>query len=308
MPDTRRGLIYAAAAYGIWGLFPLYWKLLLPSSAGEILAHRLLWSLVVVAIVVAALRHFRLVGRLLADWRRTAAVTGAAVLISVNWITYIYGVNSGHVVETSLGYFINPLVSVLMGVLLLREQLRSWQWAAVGIGGLAVAVLTIEYGRLPWIALTLGFTFACYGLIKKKVALPADVSLFAETVAVALPAVGFLVWLYSTGDATFGTISVTHTLLLAGAGLATAVPLLFFAGAANRLPLTVIGMAQYIAPIMQFTIGVAIYHEVMPTARWIGFGLVWCALAVFTADAVRQNRRNRIILAAGRPATADVPA
>lgn len=293
MTPLRLGYLYGLGAYLLWGFFPLYLKLLRPAGALEILAHRVVWSVVFVALLLGALRN---VGFLRALLRRPWAMAGmvaAAALIAVNWGTYIYGVNSGRVVETALGYFINPLVVVLLGVTVLRERLRPAQWVALGIGASAVVVLTVDYGRLPWLALTLAFSFAGYGLVKKRLGLPPAEGLFVESAVLALPALGYLAWLTARADSTFGHVSAGHTALLVLAGAATAIPLLMFAGAANRLPLSSLGMVQYLAPILQLGCGVLIFHEPMPPARLAGFGLVWLALIVFTTDAVRTSRRTR---------------
>ncbi|MER7888730.1 EamA family transporter RarD [Micromonospora sp. NPDC094482] len=308
MTPTRLGYLYGFGAYLLWGFFPIYLKLLRPAGPLEILAHRIVWSVVFVALVLAALRN---IGFLQALARRPRALAGigvAAALIAVNWGTYIYGVNSDRVVETALGYFINPLVVVLLGVTVLRERLRPAQWVALAVGGLAVAVLTVDYGRLPYLALTLAVSFGGYSLVKKRLGLPAAEGLFVESAVLALPALGYLGWLAASGDATFGHTSAGHTALLVLAGAATAIPLLLFAGAANRLPLTNLGMLQYLAPILQLGCGVLIFHEPMPPARLGGFALVWLALIIFTADALRQARRTRASTAAARrAATATVP-
>ncbi|MFI7590517.1 EamA family transporter RarD [Micromonospora sp. NPDC049359] len=299
MTPLRLGYLYGIGAYLLWGFFPLYFKVLRPTGPLEILAHRIVWSVLFVALLLGALRN---VGFLRALLRRRAALAGivaAAALIAVNWGTYIYGVSSDRVVETALGYFINPLVVVLLGVTVLRERLRAAQWVALGIGGSAVAVLAVDYGRLPWLALTLAFSFAGYGLIKKRLGLPAAEGLFVESAVLALPALGYLAWLSRHDGLTFGHVSAGHTALLVLAGAATAIPLLLFAGAANRLPLTGLGMIQYLAPILQLGCGVLIFHEPMPPARLAGFALVWLALLVFTADAIRaarQSRRSRPIV------------
>jgi chloramphenicol-sensitive protein RarD len=214
----------------------------------------------------------------------------AAVLISVNWGTYIYGVNSGQVVETSLGYFIGPLVTVAAAVLLLGERLRRGQWVAIGLAGVAVVVLTLDYGRPPWIALTLAVSFALYGLLKKKANTGAAESLAIETSVLVTPALVYLVWLQVQGTGTFGQISTAHSLLLVGAGLVTLVPLLAFSAAATRIPLSTIGLIQYIGPSLQFLIGVFLYHEPMPPARVLGFVLVWVSLAMFSLEAYRHRR------------------
>ncbi|GAB3067881.1 EamA family transporter RarD [Micromonospora schwarzwaldensis] len=293
MNQLRLGYLYGIGAYLLWGFFPIYLKLLRPAGPVEILAHRIIWSVAFVALLLAAMRHVSFLRALARRPRALAGIAFAAALIAVNWGTYIYGVNSDRVVETALGYFINPLVSVLFGVLALRERLRPTQWAALGVGALAVAVLTADYGRLPWLALTLAFSFAGYGLVKKQLGLPAAEGLFVESAVLALPALAYLGWLSARGDSTFGHVSAGHTALLVLAGAATAIPLLLFAGAANRLPLSTVGMLQYLAPILQLGCGVLIFHEPMPPARLAGFALVWLALLVFTVDALRHTRRTR---------------
>ncbi|MFC8454924.1 EamA family transporter RarD [Kitasatospora sp. NPDC057223] len=303
MPETTpqeatRGLWSGAAAYGIWGLFPLFWPLLEPSPADDILVNRMVWSMAAVLLMLLVQRHWGWIRPLLRQPRRLAMSAGAATVVSVNWGVYIWGVNSGHVVETSLGYFINPLVTIAFGVLLLHERLRTAQWAAVGVGALAVAVLTIGYGRPPWIALTLAFSFAVYGLLKKKVALSGLESLAVESAFMFPFALGYLVHLAVSGHGTFGhtvpgSYGWGHSGLLVLSGLITAVPLLCFGAAAVRVPLTVLGLLQYLAPVFQFLIGIAVFHETMEPARWAGFALVWAALAVLTWDALRRLRTDR---------------
>lgn len=304
MSEERRGYVYGLTAYTLWGFFPIYFKLLQPSPPLEILAHRVLWSVVFVALLLAVMRNWRFIGQLLHDPRRLGGIALAGLLIGVNWGTYIYGVNSSRVVETALGYFITPLVVVMLGVTVLRERLRGLQWAAVGVGALAVAILTIDYGRLPYIALTLAASFGCYSLIKKRLSLPPAEGLFIESAVLALPALGFLTWLnLAEHGAEFGHVSVAHTLMMIGSGVATAVPLLLFAGAANRVPLIGLGILQYVAPILQLAVGLLIYHEPMPPARFAGFALVWLALIVFTVDGIRNARkaaRNRVVIEAVR--------
>ncbi|GGO99973.1 EamA family transporter RarD [Wenjunlia tyrosinilytica] len=291
--EQRTGFWYGFSAYSLWGLFPLFWPLLQPSGAAEILAHRMVWSLVAVLLILTVLRRWSWIGELRRRPRRLGLIALAATIISVNWGLYIWGVNSGHVVETSLGYFINPLVTIGFGVLLLHERLRPAQWVAVGICAVAVLVLAIGYGRLPWIALTLAFSFALYGLIKKKVGLGGIESLAAETGVQFVPAAVFLAILAVRGDGTFGTVSTGHSLLLATSGLVTAIPLVFFGMAAIRVPLSMLGLLQYLAPVFQFALGVAYFHEVMPPERWAGFVLVWVALTVLTWDALRNATRTR---------------
>lgn len=306
MGDKRAGLVYGFAAYGMWGLFPLYWPLLEPAGAGEILAHRMVWSLVVVVALLLVLRRWAWIGELIRQPRRLALVAVAAVAVSVNWGTYIWAVNAGHVVETSLGYFINPLVTIALAVLVLHERLRPVQWAAVGIGCLAVGVLAVGYGRLPWIALVLAFSFGGYGLVKKKIAMGGLESLAAETSVQFLPALGFLLVLGGRGDATFASHGAGHATLLALAGLVTAVPLVCFGMSANRLPLSTLGLLQYLAPVFQFLIGILHFHETMSGEQWVGFLLVWVALVLLTGDALRTARRSRAQLAQAKAAAAQV--
>lgn len=301
MNQARRGYLYGLGAYTLWGFFPLYIRLLKPAGPIEILAHRVVWSVLFVALLLAAARNWRF---LLHLRRRPAAFAGivlAAALIGINWGTYIYGVNSERVVETALGYFINPLVVVLLGVFALGERLRAAQWAALGIGGGAVVVLTVDYGRPPYLALTLAASFGGYSLVKKRLGLPAAEGMFVESAVLALPALGYLGWLVWHAESTFGHVSAGHTVLLMLAGAATAIPLLLFAGAANRLTLTSLGILQYLAPVIQLIFGVLVFHEPMPPARLAGFALVWLALVVFTVDGIRQVRRSRTALLAATP-------
>jgi chloramphenicol-sensitive protein RarD len=291
--DERRGYLYGLAAYLIWGLFPLYWRLLEPATPVEILANRILWSAVCCALLLVALRKWRWLAAVLRQPKLVLRIVAAAVLIAVNWGTYIYGVNSHHVVETSLGYFINPLVSILLGVLVLRERLHRPQWIALGVGAAAVAVIAVDYGRPPWIALTLACSFGGYGLVKKTLGLPAAQGLFAESAVLALPAAGYLAFLAWRGQGTFGTVSLGHTAMLLSAGVVTMVPLLCFASAANRIPLSAIGILQYLTPVLQLGCGLLFLGESMPPAELAGFALVWLALAIFSWDALRRYRRQR---------------
>ncbi|MEV7009664.1 EamA family transporter RarD [Streptosporangium sp. NPDC051022] len=293
MPESRRGVLYGIAAYSMWGLFPLYWPLLKPSGALEILAHRVAWSLVAVIAILAVRRHWSWFRELLRTPKRLGLLVLAAAVITVNWGVYIYAVNSGHVVESALGYFINPLVSVLFGVVLLKERLRPWQWGAVGLGSVAVVLLAVDYGRPPWIALVLAVSFGTYGLIKKIARVGAAESMAIETLVLLLPALGYLVYLQQQGAGTFGSLGTGHALLLAGGGVITAVPLICFTASALRVPLTTIGLLQYIAPVLQFLVGVFVAHEVMPPSRWAGFAIVWLALSLFTWDSLRAARKTR---------------
>ncbi|MFI0983877.1 EamA family transporter RarD [Streptomyces exfoliatus] len=298
----RAGLLYGIGAYGMWGLVPLFWPLLRPAGAIEILAHRMVWSLAFVGLALLALRRWGWIRELLRSPRKLGLITVAATVITVNWGLYIWSVNTGHVVEASLGYFINPLVTIALGVLVLQERLRPAQWAAVGIGFAAVLVLAIGYGQPPWISLTLAFTFAAYGLVKKKVNIGGLESLAAETAVQFLPALGYLVWLGSQGTLAFGAHGTGHTLLLAATGIVTAVPLVCFGAAAIRVPLSTLGLLQYLAPTFQFLLGILYFHEAMPPERWAGFSLVWLALTILTWDALRAGRRSRLAVEAAKGA------
>ena len=291
MAETRRGFLLGAAAYGMWGLFPLYWTLLRPAEPFEILAHRVFWSLLVMAGLVVLLRRRRRFLAVVADRRTRFILALASVAISVNWGGYIWGVNNGYVVETSLGYFINPLVTVLMGVLVIGERLRTLQWVAMGIATVAVLVLTLELGRPPWVALVVAFSFGCYGLAKKKAHAGAVESLTLETLLIAPAALGYILFLSSRGESHFGSAGTGHALLLVSTGLVTAVPLICFGAAATRVSMTTIGLLQYLAPTLQFALGVFFFDEAMPPGRLAGYCLVWVALVLFTYEAVSHRRR-----------------
>ena len=289
---TRRGVVYGLAAYGLWGAVPLFWPLVSRASAPELLAHRVIWSLVIcvlLLLVVVPKGWWSRVG----NRRSLLLLAAAAALVSVNWGTYIWAVNAGHVVETSLGYYINPILSIILGVVVLRERLAPLQWISVGLAALAVVVLTVDYGRLPWIALTLAVTFATYGFLKKQVNGGAVDTLTVESGLLTPVAIGYLIFLEATGEGTFGHLGWTHNLLLVATGLVTVVPLLFFAAATTRLPLSTLGLLQYVAPTLQFLLGVLYFGESMSLGRWIGFGLVWLALVILTVHGVRAARLSR---------------
>lgn len=287
--ERSLGLIFGLSAYILWGLFPLYWPLLKPASAYEIVAHRAVWTLIFCLIVLAFHRKLRHTVAQLKKPKILIGLTATAALISVNWIVYIWATNAGHVVEASLGYYINPLVIIAFGVILLKEKMRPGQWVAVGIATTGVAVLTIDYGRLPWIALALAFSWGSYGVIKKILGLGALEGLAIETMLSFIPYATFLLILNNNGTGQFGG-NFGLTLLLISAGAITAIPLLLFNGSTTRLPYTVIGLLQYITPTIQFSIGVWVRHEDMPAARWIGFLIIWCALAALAIDLVRSSR------------------
>ena len=280
------------AAYLAWGLFPLYWPLLEPAGAIEILAHRVVWSLVIAAALLVLVR--RAAPGLPRERRQLLLLAAAAVVIAVNWGVYIWGVNHKHVVDTSLGYFVNPLVTVALGVVVLGERLRPLQWVAVAIAAAGVVDLTIDAGHPPWLALTLALSFATYGLIKKVVGVAAVPGLVVETAFLTPLALGYLIALGATAKGTFTGHGPGHALLLAGAGPVTALPLLAFAGAAAAVPLYRLGLLQYLTPTMQFLLGVFVRHEPLSAARLSGFVLVWVALGLLTADiASRRHRRQQ---------------
>lgn len=287
--EHRRGLLAGVGAYALWGLFPLYFHALEPASAWEVLAHRVVWSFALVATVLAARGQWRLVTDLRRQPARSARIVGAGLLLSLNWLTYVWAVSVDRVIDASLGYFINPIITVLAGVVVLGETVRPLQRVAVGLGAVAVVVLSVGYGEVPWIALVLATTFAGYGLLKKQVHLPTVASLAAETVAIAPLAVAGLGWAVLSGRSAFvhhgdGWLDVR----LVALGVVTAVPLLLFGSATRRIPLVLIGLLQYLTPFGQLLLGWWWFGEAMPAERWAGFGLIWVALGVLTADAFRR--------------------
>ncbi|MBO9522375.1 MAG: EamA family transporter RarD [Nocardioidaceae bacterium] len=297
MSEQRRGFLYGAAAYLLWGAFPLYFPLLEPAGAIEILSHRVSWALLTMAAITVAAGRRAQLRAILADRRARTLLAGAAAVIAVNWGTYIWGVNNHRVVESALGYFINPLVTVLMGVLVLGEQLRRWQWVAVGIASVAVVGLAVEYGRPPWVALVLAFSFGTYGLFKKQAGAGAVESLTFETMLLAPLAIAFLVWQGAAGQSHFTSDGTGHALLLVSTGVVTAIPLMCFGAAAIRVPMTTLGLLQYVTPTLQFLLGITLLDEHMSAMRWAGFGLVWLALVVFTVESVRHHRRELALAA-----------
>ena len=291
----RQGTTYGFLAYLIWGAFPLYFNTLKPAGPWEILAHRIVWTLLVCAVVLVVLRDVRWLVDLARHPRRALGVAVAGLLIATNWGTYVWAVMSGHVTEAALGYFLNPLVTVALGVVILRERLRPLQWVAVAIGTAAAVYLTVDYGSPPWISLVLAFSFATYSLLKNRlgVSLSALQSLAGESLAILPIAIGVLLWLGARDELTFGQHGVGHTLLLMSTGVATAIPLILFAAAASRIPLSTIGLLQFLTPFLQLLTGVYLLGEHLPLSRWFGFGLVWVALVVLSVDMVRQFRVNR---------------
>lgn len=271
-------------AYAMWGLFPIYWKLLLHVPAQQLLCHRILWSCLLLFVVVLASRQWGSFRSAALTWTVLPAYVAGALLISINWYTYVWGVNAGFIVETSLGYFINPLLSVLLGVIFFRERLRLWQWVPIGLAGVGVLYLTYSYGTLPWIALTLASTWAVYGLIKKIAPLGSLHGLTLETGLLLVPVSIYLIYEEMAGTGAFLHRGLVSDLLLIGAGIVTSVPLFMFAFALRRIPLSVAGILQFITPTLQFLCGVVLYREPFTASRFVGFGIVWIALIIFGID------------------------
>jgi chloramphenicol-sensitive protein RarD len=290
----NKGILYGIGAYMLWGFFPIYWKLLHHIPALQLVGHRIVWSLLF-------LMAFILITRKGTDFRalikaRTVGIYSiAALLIGGNWLTYVWAVNAGHIVETSLGYFINPLVSVVLGLVVLREKLRPAQWAPIILASVGVVYLTVTFGRLPWIALTLAFTFGFYGLVKKLAPLSSMYGVTLETGLLFLPALAYLGFAQTNGSGAFLHTGEAADLLMVGAGVVTTIPLLMFASAAKRIPLTMIGVLQYLAPTIQFLIGVFVYQEPFDRTRLIGFSLVWIALILFWGESYLANRALRSV-------------
>jgi chloramphenicol-sensitive protein RarD len=288
----NKGVLLAIGAYGLWGVFPIYWKTIDVVPAGQILSHRIIWSFVFLSIIILIKKDLSAFRHAIRSKKILATFSVVAVLIGVNWLTYIWGVNAGFIVETSLGYFINPLVSVLLGVIFLKERLRSLQWLPIILAALGVLYLTISYGALPWIALVLAFTFGLYGLIKKTTPLNSLHGLSLETGILFLPALFFLLFTEGQGTGVAGHTSWTITLLLILTGIITALPLLLFASAAKQINLSTLGILQYIAPTMQFLIGVIIYGEPFTRSRLIGFSIIWAALLIYSLEGIMERHRS----------------
>ena len=294
-PVAPTGLLFAIAAYGAWGVVPLYWRLLSSVSPVEILAHRIAWSLVFVSALAFAMGARADLLRALRDRRTRAMLAASSVLIGVNWVVFIGSIQAHRLSEASLGYFINPLVTVALGVVLLGERLRPLQQAALAVGAIAATYLIVAGGIFPWISITLALSFGLYGLLKKRLGVSMDAlhSLTAETIALVPVAVIVLVLVARRGELTFGSAGVPHALALASAGVVTAIPLLLFAAAARRVPLVTIGLLQFATPLLQLLAGVLILREHVSPALWVGFAIVWVALAILATDMVRQSRSAR---------------
>jgi len=291
----NKGILYALGAYIMWGLFPIYWKWLQDVPALQVIGHRIIWSFIMLTIVMLVSRQWTKFRSALTP-RVLGIYSVAGLLLSANWLIYVWGVNTGHIVETSLGYFINPLLSVLLGMIFLGERLRPAQWLPLGLATSGVVYLTVTYGALPWIALSLAFSFGFYGLVKKTAPLGSLHGLTLETGLVFLPALGYLLFAENSGQGAFGHTDLVSVLLMVGAGLVTTIPLLMFASAARRIPLTMIGLMQYIAPTLQFLLGVLIYKEPFTTTRLVGFSLVWIALIFFWAEGLFAYRARKPVV------------
>lgn len=286
----NKGILSGIAAYALWGFFPIYWKLLQGVPAVQVISHRIAWSFILLIVFILLTGQWQRFRGAALNMKTAALYSIAAVLLSFNWLVYVWGVNAGFIVETSLGYFINPLLSVLLGVIFLRERLRPGQWIAVSLASAGVLYLTFAYGRLPWIALALAFTFGFYGFVKKLAPLGSLHGLTLETGLVFPVALLYLGLMGASGSGAFLNQGAATDILLVGAGVVTTVPLLLFASAARQIPLSIVGLLQYIAPTIQFLIGVFIYGEAFDLSRLIGFSLVWLALIIFAVENYTSNR------------------
>lgn len=296
----NKGVLFALAAYILWGFFPLYFKAIQQVSALQILAHRIAWGFVFTLAVVLVLRQWKEFRASVFNRRTFLIYAGASVVLGINWFTYVWAVITNHVVESSLGYFINPIVSVLLGVIFLRERLRTFQWVAIAMVTAGVVYLTVTFGQLPWISLVLAVTFGFYGLLKKIAPLGALHGITLETAVLTIPSLVYLLIVNANGTGTFGHSTPLLDFLLVLSGPVTAIPLLLFATGARRIPLTTIGLLQYIAPTLQFLLGVLVFHEPFDQSRLIGFMIIWLALVLFSVENLLARRRT--------PSTAPIPA
>ena len=288
------GVLYAALAFAWWGLFPLYFRIVTTVAPVEILAHRIVWSMVFLVLVLALRRQWAWLARVLRQPKVLAAFTISALLLASNWLTYLWAVNNGHLIDASLGYFINPLVNVLLGVAVLGERLNRWQWLAVAVAASGVAWLTLQLGAPPWIALALALSFGCYGLIRKIAVAESAPALGLESSILFVPAVMYLVWAESAGVGGFAHAGIAVDALLVGSGLVTALPLILFAYGAQRIPYSLVGILQYIAPSLQLACGVLLYGEPFTAVQAQGFACIWLALGIYAADGLGRLRRQRI--------------
>jgi chloramphenicol-sensitive protein RarD len=286
-----RGTLYALSCYIAWGFLPIYWKALSHLPGLETTSHRIVWSALVAGILLTVQRRWRWLGRVSRQPRILLTFVLVSALILANWLIYIYAINNDQLIESSLGYFINPLVNVLLGLFFLRERPRLWQWVAIGVATAGVLYLTYNYGRLPWIALGLATSFGFYGLLKKTAPLPTIEGFFLETTYLAIPLASYLIYLEWNGVGRLGHSDWRTNLMLLLAGVVTSVPLLLFSAAARRVPMTLLGLLQYIAPSIGFVIGIYLYHEPFSQSQLIGFSFIWVALAIFTLEGTLERRR-----------------
>jgi len=289
----KKGVLYGIGAYLLWGIFPIYWKLLEAVPAIQIISHRIIWSFVLLALILFITRQWRSFRAAALSRRVVLIYLVSAILLSINWLTYIWAINAGFVLETSLGYFINPLLSVLLGVLFVREKLRPLQWLPIGLAAIGVIYVAVSYGQFPWIALTLAISFGLYGLVKKVAPLGSLFGLTLETGLLFLPAVAFLIILEWQGQGAFLHVPAVSNLLMIGAGLVTTVPLLLFASAAQRIPLSTLGILQYINPTIAFLLGLFLFHEPFNLSLLIGFSIVWLALIIYWGENFLATRKAR---------------
>lgn len=290
----NKGIWYAVGAYLIWGFFPIYLKAIQEVPALQTLSHRIIWSFLFVVLLIVVRKDWPRLKSALQNARFPLIYALTAGLLAINWLVYIYGINTGQVVETSLGYFINPLLSVALGVIFLRERLRPMQWFPIGLAALGVLYLTVQLGSLPWIALALAFSFGLYGLLKKITPLGALHGLTMETGILCIPALIYLLYAESQADSAFGQLGLTTSVLLAFSGIVTALPLLFFSRAARSIPLSLLGILQYIAPTVQFLLGVFLYQEPFTLTRLVGFVIIWLSLAIFTMEGIYDHRKHSV--------------
>ncbi len=294
--NNLRGIIAAACAYILWGILPVYWKLLQDVPAYEILCHRMSWSLIFTIAMIVLVKRQTVLMAAIKDVKTVLTFAATGLFLAVNWFLYIWAVNAGFIIEASLGYFINPLLNVLLGMIFFKERMRPVQWVALVFAAAGVVYLTLFYGRFPWVALVLASSFATYGLLHKKSSLAALDGLCIETGVLFIPAAVVLAGLYFSGGGAFGHISPTVSLLLVGTGIITSIPLLLFGYAAHNIPLSTLGLLQYLAPTINLLLGIYIYNEEFPVQRMIGFVLIWSALALFLAENLLRRLRVKKIL------------
>ena len=290
----NKGIFYALSAYFLWGILPIYWKQLHHVPSFQIISFRIISSLLFLIFVLSVRKNWTDFKKTVLNRKSILFFTLSGLMLGINWLVYIWGVNANHIVETSLGYFINPLVSVALGMIFLREKLRPMQWVPVGMAAAGVIFLTVQYGALPWIALTLAFSFGFYGLLKKIASTGGLYSMTVEMAALCLPAMGYLLLMGSRGEGVVGTASLTTWLLLIAAGAITVIPILLFTTAARTIPLAMVGILQYLAPILQFLIGVLIYKEPFTHADLVGYGIVWLALIIFWLEGTLNRRKDAL--------------